>query len=40
LNFNNLEAMDWKTGAWEPRERLAVRRWAESVDSEDDIRNR
>jgi len=40
LNFNNLEAMDWKTGAWEPRERLAVRRWAESVESEDDIPNR
>jgi arginine-tRNA-protein transferase len=28
LNFSNLEAMDWKTGIWHPRERLPVRNWA------------
>lgn len=29
MNFNNLEAMDWKTGTWIPRDRLPVRRWTE-----------
>lgn len=32
LNFNNLEAMDWKTGEWLPKERIPVRRWAELVE--------
>ncbi len=27
LNFNNLESMDWKTGAWTPHPRLPVRNW-------------
>lgn len=27
LNFNNLESMDWKSGAWSPCPRLPVRRW-------------
>ena len=34
LNFNNLEALDWKTGEWKPHERVAVRRWADLVDAE------
>jgi arginyl-tRNA--protein-N-Asp/Glu arginylyltransferase len=34
LNFNNLEALDWKSGAWQPHERVAVRRWADLVDVE------
>ncbi len=33
LNFNNLEALDWKTGEWSPRERQPLRRWAELVES-------
>lgn len=28
LNFNNLESMDWKTGAWTPQPRLPVRNWS------------
>jgi arginine-tRNA-protein transferase len=31
LNFNNLEVMDWKTGHWEPRERMPVRQWEKLV---------
>lgn len=31
LNFNNLEALDWKTGEWCHRERVPVRRWSELV---------
>jgi arginine-tRNA-protein transferase len=31
LNFNNLEALDWTTGEWQPKERTAVRRWADLV---------
>jgi arginine-tRNA-protein transferase len=31
LNFNALESFDWKTGAWQPQERLHVRQWAELV---------
>lgn len=31
LNFNALEAFDWKTGDWKPQERLPVRQWAELV---------
>ncbi|MBK8923021.1 MAG: arginine-tRNA-protein transferase [Saprospirales bacterium] len=27
LNFNHLEAMDWKSGAWAPRPRMPVRPW-------------
>lgn len=34
LNFNNLEALDWKTGEWLPQERVAVRRWADLVQTE------
>lgn len=33
LNFNNLEALDWKTGEWKPQERIPVRRWADLVAS-------
>jgi len=29
LNFNNLESMDWATGAWGACERVAVRKWNE-----------
>lgn len=29
LNFEALEAFDWKTGLWMPRERLPVRPWRE-----------
>ncbi len=36
LNFNNLEAMDWKTGEWLPKERMPVRRWSELVEGEED----
>lgn len=32
LNFNALEAYNWKTGAWEPRERLPVRQWESLLD--------
>lgn len=32
LNFNALEAYNWKTGDWEPRPRLPVRQWAELVE--------
>lgn len=31
LNFHNLEALDWSTGNWAPRERVTVRRWSELV---------
>jgi arginine-tRNA-protein transferase len=34
LNFNNLEALDWKTGKWSPRERQPLRNWAELVREE------
>ena len=27
LNFNNLESLDWQTGAWLPHPRTAVRKW-------------
>lgn len=27
MNFNNLDAMDWKSGAWVPIPRVPVRRW-------------
>jgi leucyl-tRNA---protein transferase len=29
LNFNALEAYNWKTGDWEPQQRLPVRNWAD-----------
>ena len=29
LNFNALEAMNWDTGEWKPKERMPVRRWNE-----------
>lgn len=31
LNFNNLEAFDWKTGQWNPIQRMPVRRWSDLV---------
>ena len=31
LNFNHLESMDWKTGAWAPHPRLPVRMWSQLV---------
>lgn len=31
LNFNALESYNWKTGEWQPQERLNVRHWAELV---------
>lgn len=31
LNFNNLEALDWKSGAWNQVPRLPVRRWIDLV---------
>ena len=34
LNFNNLETLDWKTGEWQPRERVPVRRWQHLVEPE------
>jgi arginine-tRNA-protein transferase len=34
LNFNNLEALDWKTSEWHPHERVPVRRWADLVEME------
>lgn len=34
LNFNNLEALDWTTGLWNPQPRLPVRRWADLVEEE------
>lgn len=30
-SFHNLEAMDWKTGRWNPRTRLPVRSWEKLV---------
>lgn len=27
LNFNNLESMDWQSGAWSPHPRVPVRNW-------------
>ncbi|MCB0531633.1 MAG: hypothetical protein H6574_25575 [Lewinellaceae bacterium] len=27
LNFHNLEAMNWQTGAWTPQQRVTVRQW-------------
>ncbi|MCY7330765.1 MAG: hypothetical protein LH618_19590 [Saprospiraceae bacterium] len=32
LNFNNLEALNWATGFWEPQPRQPVRRWADLVE--------
>ena len=34
LNFNNLESLDWKSGNWEPQERITVRRWVDLVGTE------
>ncbi len=34
LNFNNLEALDWTTGCWNPQLRQPVRRWAALVTAE------
>lgn len=31
LNFNQLEAMDWRTGQWYPFRRLPVRKWVDLV---------
>ncbi len=31
LNFNNLEVMDWKSGLWEPHQRMPVRQWDKLV---------
>lgn len=31
LNFNALEAMQWDTGEWHPRERLTARRWSDFI---------
>lgn len=32
LNFNALESYNWKTGEWEPQQRLQVRQWVELVE--------
>lgn len=32
LNFNAMEAYNWKTGEWEPQQRLHVRHWADLVE--------
>ena len=32
LNFNNLEAMDWKTGQWRPQDRLSAPRFIDTLD--------
>ncbi|MCC6460132.1 MAG: hypothetical protein IT260_06660 [Saprospiraceae bacterium] len=34
LNFNNIEVMDWKTGAWSPQPRVPVRKWESLVKEE------
>lgn len=31
LNFNQLEALDWKSGAWKPHPRVPVRMWSTLV---------
>jgi arginyl-tRNA--protein-N-Asp/Glu arginylyltransferase len=36
LNFNNLEAFDWSTGAWRPRERMPVRRWVDLIEPDEE----
>ncbi|MCW5921241.1 MAG: hypothetical protein KIS77_02785 [Saprospiraceae bacterium] len=37
LNFNNLEALNWETGEWQPRERTPLRRWADLVTNEERV---
>ncbi|MCB9356508.1 MAG: hypothetical protein H6575_18245 [Lewinellaceae bacterium] len=36
LNFHNLEAMDWKSGAWNAIDRIPVRRWSDFVEPDDE----
>lgn len=35
LNFDNIESMDWKTGAWTPQPRVPVRKWEKLLGEEE-----
>jgi arginyl-tRNA--protein-N-Asp/Glu arginylyltransferase len=37
LNFNQLEAMNWRTGDWYPLTRVPVRQWSSLVAAEENI---